>query len=43
MGASTFRGRKVMRISIVNWQTSARDMELSAEAILAALRQARAG
>jgi hypothetical protein len=35
---STFRGRSVMRISIVGWQTTADDINRSAEAILAAAR-----
>ena len=36
--ASTVGGRAVMRISIVGWQTSADDIDRSAEAILAAAR-----
>jgi glutamate/tyrosine decarboxylase-like PLP-dependent enzyme len=36
--ASTFRGRAAMRISIVGWQTTAHDIDRSAEAILAATR-----
>jgi glutamate/tyrosine decarboxylase-like PLP-dependent enzyme len=40
LGGSTFKGRAVMRISIVGWQTSADDVERSASAILAAARAA---
>jgi threonine aldolase len=35
---STFRGQTVMRISVVGWQTTAEDVNRSAEAILAAAR-----
>jgi glutamate/tyrosine decarboxylase-like PLP-dependent enzyme len=38
VGGSTFRGKAVMRISIVGWQTTAEDIDRSAEAILAAAR-----
>jgi glutamate/tyrosine decarboxylase-like PLP-dependent enzyme len=38
LGGSTFRGRAVMRISIVGWQTTAADVDRSAEAILTAAR-----
>ena len=31
-GSSTFRGRRVMRISVCNWQTSERDVEIAIEA-----------
>jgi glutamate/tyrosine decarboxylase-like PLP-dependent enzyme len=36
LSPSTFRGRAVMRISVVGWQTTEADAERSAEAILAA-------
>jgi glutamate/tyrosine decarboxylase-like PLP-dependent enzyme len=36
VGGSTFRGRTVMRISIVGWQTTAADIDRSAAAILGA-------
>lgn len=35
--ASTFRGRAVMRISIVGWQTTTQDIDRSAAAILSAV------
>jgi len=38
VSGSTFRGLAAMRISIVGWQTTAADMERSAEAILDAAR-----
>ena len=38
LAGSTFRGRKVMRVSVVGWQTTAADVEHSAEAILTAAR-----
>jgi hypothetical protein len=38
LGSSTFRGRAVMRISIVGWQTTAHDIDRSADAILTAAR-----
>jgi glutamate/tyrosine decarboxylase-like PLP-dependent enzyme len=41
MSGSTFRGQKVMRISIVSWQTTSEDIEASARSILEALRDAR--
>src|SRR3954471_2990544 len=40
LAGSTFLGRAVMRVSVVGWQTTARDVERSAEAILAAARVA---
>ena len=40
LGGSTFKGRAVMRISIVGWQTSVDDVERSVSAILAAARAA---
>ena len=36
LGRSSFRGRAVMRVSIVGWQTTSADVERSAAAILAA-------
>ena len=36
LGGSSFRGRAVMRISIVGWQTTADDVDRSAESILRA-------
>jgi glutamate/tyrosine decarboxylase-like PLP-dependent enzyme len=42
LGGSRFKGRAVMRISIVGWQTTADDIERSADSILEAARaQAR--
>jgi len=41
MSGSTFRGQKVMRISIVSWQTTAQDIDTSAQSILEALRDLR--
>jgi glutamate/tyrosine decarboxylase-like PLP-dependent enzyme len=38
VGGSTFRGKAVMRISVVGWQTTSEDIDRSAEAILAAAR-----
>ena len=38
LGGSTFRGRAVMRVSIVGWQTTSADVDRSADAILAAAR-----
>ena len=38
MSGSTFRGQAVMRISVVNWQTTEDDVDRSADAILAAVR-----
>ena len=38
VSGSTFRGQTVMRISVVGWQTTADDVNRSAEAILAAAR-----
>ena len=43
LGGSTFRGKAVMRISVVGWQTTEADIDRSAEAILAALGQERRG
>ena len=36
LSGTTFRGRAVMRISVVGWQTTAEDIDRSADAILAA-------
>ncbi len=41
MSGTTFRGRKAMRISIVGWQTTADDIEVSAHSILDSFRDAR--
>jgi glutamate/tyrosine decarboxylase-like PLP-dependent enzyme len=41
LSGSTFRGRSVMRVSVVGWQTTAADVELSAAAILAAFAASR--
>jgi glutamate/tyrosine decarboxylase-like PLP-dependent enzyme len=38
LGGSTFRGRGVMRVSIVGWPTTSADIDRSADAILAAAR-----
>ncbi len=38
LSGSTFKGQTVMRVSIVGWQTTADDVERSADAILAAAR-----
>jgi glutamate/tyrosine decarboxylase-like PLP-dependent enzyme len=39
LGGSSFKGRAVMRISIVGWQTTADDIERSADSILEAARE----
>jgi glutamate/tyrosine decarboxylase-like PLP-dependent enzyme len=41
LSGSTFRGLAVMRVSIVGWQTTAADIDRSAEAILAAFARER--
>ena len=41
LSGSTFRGRAVMRVSVVGWQTTAEDIDMSAAAILAAFAQER--
>jgi glutamate/tyrosine decarboxylase-like PLP-dependent enzyme len=41
LSGSTFRGQKVMRISVVSWQTTAEDIDISAQSILEALSDAR--
>jgi glutamate/tyrosine decarboxylase-like PLP-dependent enzyme len=38
LAGSTFRGRRVMRISVVGWQTTAADAHRSADAIITAAR-----
>jgi glutamate/tyrosine decarboxylase-like PLP-dependent enzyme len=42
LGATTWQGRRAMRISVSNWATSLSDVERSAAAILAAARARRA-
>src|SRR3954469_578449 len=37
LSGSSFRGQAVMRVSVVGWQTTAEDVERSADAILAAV------
>ncbi len=41
LGGSSFCGQAVMRVSIVSWQTTAADIDKSAEAILAAFARER--
>src|SRR3954466_12625693 len=41
LSGSTFRGREVLRISVVGWQTSVEDVDRSVDAILAAALGAR--
>ena len=41
MSGTTFRGQMAMRISIVGWQTTADDIEASADSILNSFRHAR--
>ncbi len=43
LGGTTWRGMAAMRISVSNWSTTADDAELSAAAILAAMREEIAG
>jgi glutamate/tyrosine decarboxylase-like PLP-dependent enzyme len=38
LSGSTFRGQAVMRVSVVGWQTTAEDIDRSADAILEAAR-----
>jgi glutamate/tyrosine decarboxylase-like PLP-dependent enzyme len=38
LSGSSFRGRAVMRVSVVGWQTTTEDVDRSADAILAAAR-----
>jgi glutamate/tyrosine decarboxylase-like PLP-dependent enzyme len=40
LSGTTFKGRAAMRISVVGWQTTAEDIERSADAILEAARTA---
>ena len=42
LSGSTFRGRTVMRISVVAWQTTADDVDISVRSILDAFKAARA-
>jgi glutamate/tyrosine decarboxylase-like PLP-dependent enzyme len=41
MSGSTFRGQKAMRVSVVSWQTTAEDIDASADSILEALTDVR--
>lgn len=41
LSGSTYRGEKVMRVSVVSWQTTAEDIDTSADSILEALRDVR--
>jgi glutamate/tyrosine decarboxylase-like PLP-dependent enzyme len=41
LSGSTFRGQAVMRVSVVGWQTTAGDIDKSAESILEALAMTR--
>ncbi|MGH9152292.1 MAG: aspartate aminotransferase family protein, partial [Acidimicrobiales bacterium] len=41
LGATTWRGRRLVRISVSNWSTTDADVDRSVEAILAAARTAR--
>lgn len=41
LSGSTYRGEKVMRVSVVSWQTTAEDIDASADSILEALRDVR--
>lgn len=43
MSGSSFRGRVVMRVSVVAWQTTVEDIDRSAEAILQAAQAVRRG
>jgi len=43
LSGSSFRGRAVMRVSVVGWQTTADDIDRSAEAILDAAQVVRSG
>jgi glutamate/tyrosine decarboxylase-like PLP-dependent enzyme len=42
MGGSMMQGRKIMRVSVVNWQTTTEDIDASAQAMLDALGAVRA-
>jgi threonine aldolase len=41
LSGSTFGGQRVMRVSVVGWQTTAEDIDRSAAAILKAAEQKR--
>jgi glutamate/tyrosine decarboxylase-like PLP-dependent enzyme len=41
LGATTWRGRRLMRVSISNWQTSPDDIDAAADAILRLAADAR--
>ncbi|HVM02200.1 MAG TPA: pyridoxal-dependent decarboxylase [Acidimicrobiales bacterium] len=41
LGATTWRGRRLMRVSVSNWSTTAADVDASVEAILAAAARVR--
>ena len=41
LGGSTFRDRAVMRVSVIGWQTTASDIDRSAEAVLGAFARER--
>jgi glutamate/tyrosine decarboxylase-like PLP-dependent enzyme len=43
LGGTTWHGMTAMRISVSNWSTTAEDADLSAEAILAAMREELGG
>ena len=43
MSGTTWRGRPAMRVSVVNWQTTAADVDRSVRAVEAAVEAARAG
>jgi glutamate/tyrosine decarboxylase-like PLP-dependent enzyme len=43
LGGTTWHGAAAMRISVSNWSTTERDMEMSAESILRAARAAGGG
>ncbi len=38
LGATTWHGERLMRISVSNWRTTAEDVDRSVEAIVAAYR-----
>jgi glutamate/tyrosine decarboxylase-like PLP-dependent enzyme len=42
-GGTTWRGRRAMRVSVCNWQTSEEDIERSVRAVATVLRQASGG
>jgi glutamate/tyrosine decarboxylase-like PLP-dependent enzyme len=41
LGGSTFRRQSVMRVSVVSWQTTSADIDISAQAILACFESVR--